>query len=90
MQAFTFSDVWSNALKASMMGGIKSSGDCEGWARTTKATRGGTMIMHLLLILTEASAGAVRALISVLSIALFRSFHVGQGVSSTGVENVDG
>jgi hypothetical protein len=61
VQAFTVSDVWSNALKASMIGGIKSSANWEGWDRMTNVTIGGTMMMHLFLILTEASAGAVSA-----------------------------
>ncbi len=59
-------------------------------ARTTWATNGGTATTHLLFILIAASPGTTKARISTLLDAPFKLPQEGQGVSSTGVEKVDG
>ena len=90
MQAFTVSDPWSKALKASVRRGIISSAVDDDADIIVMATRGGTTTMHRLLILVVESAGATNAKTSVLEDAPFRVPHEGQGVSSTGTLKDEG
>ncbi len=90
VHAFTVSEPWSNVLNASMSRGMMSSAAWEVVAKMTKATSRGTTITRRPLILMDASAGAMRALISALLDAPFKLPHVGHGVSSILVANVEG
>ncbi len=90
VQALITSDDWSKVLNASVRRGIKSSAADKDEDRMVRATRGGTTITRLLLILICESAGATNANTSALEEAPLRFPHVGQGVSSTSSLNEDG